>query len=163
MSRTRMGRGHVTSSVPKSATRKRTIAASRFMPGGRLVTPGAEPLVDLTSGERYLIEELIGTGGFGGVYRARWLQGGKPHNQPVCIKTTRYAPGWHREAYFGEVLQKHPGAVQVLDTFVGQQGEDPPVFCTVLELCAQSVANVLAGGGLRWTETQARTEFRRVV
>jgi serine/threonine protein kinase len=148
----------------RRTARTRTLTARRFTPAGtRLLDPGAEPLVDLTTGERYLIEDLIGTGGFGGVYRARWLQNGKPAKDPICIKTTLYAPGWHREAYFGEILQKHAGAVQVLETFVGQQGGDPPIYCTVLELCDRSVATVLAGGGLEWSETKARKEFRGVV
>lgn len=148
----------------KTATRKRTFTARRFLPAGtRLLTPGDEPLVDLATGEKYRIEQLIGTGGFGGVYQARWLQNGRPAESPVCIKTTMYAPGWHREAYFGEILQHHAGAVQVLETFVGQQGADPPVYCTVLELCATSVATVLASGGLRWSEARALQEFRRIV
>jgi serine/threonine protein kinase len=128
----------------------------------RLLTPGAEPLVDLATGETYLIEQLIGHGGFGGVYRARWIRAGKPQ-PPVCIKTTLYAPSWHREAYFGEILRDHAGAVQVLETFVGQQGSDPPVYCTVLELCDRSLATVLAGGGLRWSERRVRKEFRGLV
>ena len=48
----------------RKTTRKRTLTASRFAPAGPRLTPGAEPLVDLASGERYLVEELIGTGGF---------------------------------------------------------------------------------------------------
>jgi hypothetical protein len=148
----------------RRTARTRTLTARRFTPAGaRLLDPGTEPLVDLATGERYLIEALIGTGGFGGVYRARWLQNGTPAKDPICIKTTLYAPGWHREAYFGEILQKHAGAVQVLETFVGQQGGDPPIYCTVLELCDRSVATVLAGGGLEWSETKARREFRGVV
>lgn len=118
--------------------------------------------MDLASGERYVIEELIGHGGFGGVYRARWIRAGK-QQAPVCIKTTLYAPSWHREAYFGEVLRDHAGAVQVLETFVGQQGAAPPVYCTVLELCARSLATVLAGGGLRWSEPRVRREFRALL
>jgi serine/threonine protein kinase len=129
----------------------------------RLLTPGAEPLVDIASGEQYLIEQHIGTGGFGGVYRARWIRSGKPVDTPVCIKTTMYAPSWHREAYFGEILRDHAGAVQVLETFVGQQGAEPPIYCTVLELCDKSLATVLASGGLRWSEARARREFRGLV
>jgi len=140
------------------------VRTSRFSPAGtRLLTPGAEPLVDLATGAQYLVEGLIGTGGFGGVYQARWLQDGKPAQDPVCIKTTLYAPGWHREAYFGEILQSHAGAVQVLETFVGQQGGEPPIYCTVLELCARSVATVLGSGGLKWSEPRALKEFRGVV
>jgi serine/threonine protein kinase len=135
-----------------------------FAPAGtRRLTPGAEPLVDLATGEKYVIEELIGSGGFGGVYQARWLRDGKPAAEAVCIKTTMYAPSWHREAYFGEILEKHAGAVQVLDTFVGQQGGEPPVYCTVLERCDRSVATVLAARTLDWSEPRALREFRRVV
>jgi serine/threonine protein kinase len=136
---------------------------SRFLPAGtRFLTPGDEPLVDLATGTRYLVEALIGRGGFGGVYRARWLRDGRPAQDAVCIKVTMYAPGWHREAYFGEILEKQPGAVQVLETFVGQQGGEPPLYCTVLELCDRSVATVLAGGGLGWSESRALKEFRGV-
>lgn len=145
-------------------TRKRSFTVRGASPiGTRLLTPGAVPLVDLATGEKYLIEQLIGTGGFGGVYRARWIQGGKPANSPVCIKTTLHAPAWHREAYFGEILEKHAGAVQVLETFVGTQGNNSPIYCTVLELCDRSVASALAGGGLKWSEARARKEFRGVV
>lgn len=148
----------------KAATRKRTSTARGGSPiRTRLLTAGAEPLVDIASGEKYVIEQLIGTGGFGGVYRARWIRDGRPVDSAVCIKTTLYAPSWHREAYFGEILQNHAGAVQVLETFVGQQGEAPPIYCTVLELCDRSVATVLAGGGLKWSEARVRREFREVV
>jgi serine/threonine protein kinase len=147
----------------RHSTRKRTSTLSRFAPAGtRVLTPGPDPLVDLASGERYLVERLIGAGGFGRVYRARWLQHGRPSDQPVCVETTGYAPGWHREAYFGEILGRHAGAVQVLDTFVGQQGGNPPVYCTVLELCDKSVATVLAAGGLTWSEERVWKEFRGV-
>jgi len=152
------------SSRRAKATGSGEFTASRFLPAGsRLLRPGAEPLVDLASGEKYLIEELIGTGGFGGVYRARWLRGGRSAEAPVCIKTTLYAPSWHREAYFGEILKDHAGAVQVLETFVGQQGGEPPLYCSVLELCDRSVATVLAGGGLTWSEARVLREFRGVV
>jgi serine/threonine protein kinase len=154
----------MTGSTKQTSTRRRT---SSFLRGSvvrtRLLTPGAEPLVDIASGEKYLIEQHIGTGGFGGVYRARWIRSGKPVDTPVCIKTTLYAPSWHREAYFGEILQDHAGAVQVLETFVGHQGAEPPIYCTVLELCDKSLATVLASGGLRWSETRVRKEFRGLV
>jgi hypothetical protein len=154
----------MTGTAAKTGTRKKTLTASRFAPPGTRLKLGGDPLVDLASGDRYLIEDSIGTGGFGGVYRARWLDRDKPVDPPVCIKTTRYAPGWHREAYFGEIIGKHAGAVQVIETFVGQQGKDQPVYCTVLELCARSVASALAGagGGLKWSEARALKEFRAV-
>jgi serine/threonine protein kinase len=127
------------------------------------LTPGRRPLVSFETGDQYLIDELIGRGGFGGVYRARFVHEGGVTPQPVCVKTTVDVGSWHREAYFGEVLKGHAGAVQMLGSFVGHQGARRPLYCSVFELCERSVGGALRAGQLRWSEAKILREFRSVV
>ena len=87
----------------------------------KTLKPGRQRLVSFETGDEYLIEALIGRGGFG-VYKGRWIHLGKPMGPPVCIKSTVDVNSWHREAYFGEILRGHAGAVQMHSSFVGHQG-----------------------------------------
>lgn len=128
----------------------------------KTLQPAGPPLVSFESGDEYQIEALIGKGGFGSVYRGRWMHGGAPTGPPLCIKTTVDVSSWHREAYFGEILRGHAGAVQMHETFVGHQGPRRPLYVSVFELCERSIEGALADG-LRWPEAKALREFRAVV
>ncbi len=128
----------------------------------KTLKPGRQRLVSFETGDEYLIEALIGRGGFGSVYKARWIHLGKPMGPPVCIKSTVDVNSWHREAYFGEILRGHAGAVQMHSSFVGHQGPRRPLYCSVFELCERSIGGALADG-LRWTEVKVLREFRAVV
>jgi hypothetical protein len=123
--------------------------------------PGGALLVSSESGDEYQIEALIGKGGFGSVYRGRALHSGKLIGPPLCIKTTIDVGSWHREAYFGEILRGHGGAVQMHASFVGHQGPRRPLYCSVFELCERSIGGALADG-LRWSESKVLREFRSV-
>jgi serine/threonine protein kinase len=128
----------------------------------KTLKPAGLPLVSFETGDEYLIEALIGKGGFGSVYRGRWVHEGKPMGPPVCIKTTNDVSSWHREAYFGEILRGHAGAVQLHASFVGHQGRRRPLYCSVFELCERSIEGALADG-VRWPEAKVLKEFRAVV
>lgn len=136
------------------STRQRSRRATTLRPGGAR-------LVSFETGDEYVIEALIGKGGFGSVYRGRWTFEGQARGSPVCIKTTTDVGSWHREAYFGEILRDHAGAVQLHATFVGHQGPRRPLYCSVFELCERSIAGALLDG-LRWSERKVLREFRCV-
>ncbi len=66
---------------------------------------------------QYRIERLLGEGGFGQVYLARRLGRSMVVPGIVCIKISERIDGWLREAYFGQLLDGHPRAIRVFDTF----------------------------------------------
>ena len=65
----------------------------------------------------YRIERLLGEGGFGQAYLARRLGRSRVVPSTVCIKASERIDGWLREAYFGQLLDGHPRAIRVFDTF----------------------------------------------
>ena len=68
------------------------------------------------SGRTYHLHQLIGKGGFGEVYLATVTpaQGLPPQ---VCVKISERISAWLREAYFAELLDREPRALQVYDKF----------------------------------------------
>jgi eukaryotic-like serine/threonine-protein kinase len=68
------------------------------------------------SGRTYHLHQLIGKGGFGEVYLATVTpaQGLPPK---VCVKISERISAWLREAYFAELLDREPRALQVYDKF----------------------------------------------
>src|SRR5580658_10479120 len=73
------------------------------------------------SGRQYRVGEVLGTGGFGAVYRITDITGGKPLPGTCVLKVTLEVGAWHREAYFGELLRETAGIVQVHESFAWVQ------------------------------------------
>src|SRR5689334_14919372 len=69
------------------------------------------------SGREYRVGEVLGTGGFGAVYRITRVRGGKSLHGKCALKVTLEVGAWHREAYFGELLRETPGVVRVHESF----------------------------------------------
>ena len=95
-----------------------------------------EPSQVITSPEtnlQYRIERFLGEGGFGQVYLARRL--GRSTDVPgtVCVKVSSRIDGWLREAYFGQLLEAHPRAIRVYETFPLLRRDDRPLYCLALE------------------------------
>ncbi len=90
-----------------------------------------------TTGERYEIVSPVGSpGGFGEAYRAKTLRRrGVP--ETVCVKATLDQTSWHREAYFGELLQGQRRVIRVHDSFpilTTFDGRKQPLYLLVSEL-----------------------------
>ena len=66
---------------------------------------------------KYAVERLLGEGGFGQVYLARRLGRSRDVPEILCIKVSTRIDGWLREAYFGQLLDEHPRAIRIFDTF----------------------------------------------
>jgi len=78
--------------------------------------PKAPTAYSCESGRTYHLHQLIGKGGFGEVYLATVTpaQGLPPQ---VCVKISERISAWLREAYFAELLDREPRALQVYDKF----------------------------------------------
>lgn len=96
-----------------------------------MTTHAAASLTSSESARSYILDRLIGKGGFGEVYLAT----PKPvDNLPpqVCVKVSHWLTGWLREAYFGQLLARKPRALRVYDRFVEARG--PQIrYCLVME------------------------------
>jgi serine/threonine protein kinase len=118
---------------PTAAT---TRTATVLRRGREHVPPLLVPRQSIVSPETtltYRIDRLLGEGGFGQVYLARRLGRSSAVPQVVCIKVSQRIDGWLREAYFGQVLEGHPRAIGVYDTFPVIAPGGRILYCLALE------------------------------
>jgi serine/threonine protein kinase len=118
------------------------------------------------SGRQYRVGEVLGTGGFGAVYRITDVTGGKPLPGTCVLKVTLEVGAWHREAYFGELLRDAPGIVQVHESFawMPRQNELKPLYCLVSEYVeGGDLIHYLQEHAEVWTESKARREIVRLL
>ena len=119
-------------------------------------------LVSPATGVRYEIIAPLGEpGGFGEAYSAlAHRRRGLP--ELVCVKASLDAGGWHREAYFGELLRGQNRVIQVLDSFPTEAtvgGKKKPLYILVSELAENgTVASWLDGRGKGLTDKQAKAQ-----
>ena len=152
-----------------AAGRHTTNATTRTRTGSRsgrpeqLVTAGDE-LASPESGLRYRVDRLLGQGGFGQVYLARRLGRSTTIPGTVCIKVSRRIDGWLREAYFGQLLDDHPRALRIFDTFPIVQSNGRPLYCLALEYARHGdLSAFLHRTGRRFGETTARREIAGIL
>jgi serine/threonine protein kinase len=128
-----------------------------------LLTPGAvvaSPETHL----RYGIEQLIGEGGFGQVYLARRVGRSTLVPEVVCIKVSTHIDGWLREAYFGQLLDGHPRAIRVYDTFPLLRGDGQVLYCLALEYARHGDLSAFLSRSARpWSEPGARREIAGIL
>jgi serine/threonine-protein kinase len=121
----------------------------------------------ITSAEtrlRYRIERLLGEGGFGQAYLARRLGHSRIVPTVVCIKVSERIDGWLREAYFGQLLDGHPRAIRVFDTFPLTRPDGHALYCLALEYARHGdLRAFLRDTGKGWPEATARREIAGIL
>lgn len=143
---------------PATAT---TRASSR--PHARLATALLDPgglVASAESGLSYRIGRLLGAGGFGQVFLAARLGRSTTVPETVCVKVSTHLDGWLREAYFGLLLQDHPRAIRVFDTFPFLDASGRMLYCLTIEYaCHGDLSAFLARHPEPWREPAIRREI----
>jgi serine/threonine protein kinase len=126
-----------------------------------------QPTQVITSPEtrlQYRIDRLLGEGGFGQAYLARRLGRSRLVPAIVCIKVSERIDGWLREAYFGQLLDGHPRAIQVFDAFPLMGPDERVLYCLALEYARQGdLQAFLQSTGKAWPESIARREIAGIL
>ena len=156
-----------TALVPSTAdsqrvTRTDTSARVRVTTASQLLRPG-QTIESPETGFKYAVERMLGEGGFGQVYLARRLGRSRDVPEILCIKISTRIDGWLREAYFGQLLDEHPRAIRIFDTFP-MLAEGRVRYCLALEYARfGDLSAYLRRHGGGWPEKTARREIAGIL
>jgi len=115
-----------------------------------------------TTGKRFLVAQRLGEGGYGCAYRVQRLDSWDRRIQNYCLKTTADPESWHREAYFGELLNCCERAIRIYDSFplFPPTRRHGVLYCLVLEYAEHgSIRDHLASTKQGWSPDRARREI----
>jgi len=150
---------------PDATTRTAT-AVRMPMRAGDLLRPN-EVIRSPETRLEYRIQRFLGEGGFGQVYLATRLGRSPEVPDTVCVKVSSRIDGWLREAYFGQLLESHPRAIRVFDTFpLFRTGTStaPILYCLALEYAPHGdLSAFLHRGGKGWSENSVRREIAGIL
>jgi hypothetical protein len=95
---------------------------------------------------------------------ARWLLPMAARFAPFLLFRRGYfgdwlPNAWLRQAYFGQLLDGHPRAIRVFDTFPSIRANGQVLYCLTLEYARHGdLSAFLSRGGKGWSEAGARRE-----
>jgi eukaryotic-like serine/threonine-protein kinase len=82
----------------------------------------------------------------------------------LCIKASTRIDGWLREAYFGQLLDDHPRAIRVFDTFPLSRPSGRVLYCLAIEHARHGdLGAYLYRNSGGWSEAAARREIAGVL
>src|SRR5262245_39196753 len=149
--------------LANARTRTATVGHARSRRGRLLLAP-EERLESPETGFRYAIERFLGEGGFGQVFLARRLGRSIAVPEMLCVKVSTRIDGWLREAYFGQLLDDHPRAMRIFDTFPVIRSDGSVLYCLALEYARHGdLGAYLHRAGAPWPETSARREIAGIL
>ena len=150
---------HPTAAVTRTATilRPRRERAAPLLARNQAIV---SPETKLT----YRIDRLLGEGGFGQVFLARRVGRSSTVPETICIKISERIDGWLREAYFGQVLEGHPRAIGVYDTFPVIVSGGRILYCLVLEYARHGdLSAFMRRAAKPWSEASVRREISGIL
>ena len=154
--------GDVTETSQATLTRTRPGRAAPD-PARRLLAPG-QVVTSPETGLHYRIERLLGAGGFGQAYLAGRVGYARSVPAAVCVKVSEHIDGWIREAYFGQLLDGHPRAISVYDTFPVMRSTGRVLYCLALEYAPHGdLRAYLRRNPKRWPESVVRREIAGIL
>ena len=152
--------------MPKHATAAttRTVSTSRRGGDRALLLVPTQVIASVESGLQYRVERLLGEGGYGQVYLAERIGRSSVVPETVCIKISSRIDGWLREAYVGQLLEDHPRAIRVFDTFPLLRADGRVLYCLTLEYARHGdLSAFLSRTATGWTEAAARREIAGIL
>lgn len=111
---------------------------------------------------RYRFAELLGEGGFGCTYRVHRLDAKERPIEELCLKVTLDPEGWHREAYFGELLKACDRAIRMYESFAlfPPKKRQDIRYCLVFELAdGGTILDYLDSTRRPWSSKRATQEI----
>jgi serine/threonine protein kinase len=114
------------------------------------------------TGKRYCVANLLGQGGFGRAYRVQRLDSWDRRIRNYCLKTTADPESWHREAYFGELLNPCERAIRMYDSFplFPPTRRHGVLYCLLFEYAEHgTIRDHLAAIKRGWSPVRARREI----